>query len=89
MIGNARWLAKALGLPYFPVTPLFPWLGLLGLIPLPSNWIIEFGPPVPTDGYGPEAADDEHSVSELAGRVRDTIQHKLGDLLAERGPAFS
>ena len=88
MIGNARWLAKALGLPYFPVTPLFPWFGLLGAIPLPSNWIIEFGAPVPTDGYGAAAADDELAVADLAGRVRDGIQRKVGDLLAERGPAF-
>ena len=88
MIGNARWLARALGLPYFPVTPLFPWFGALGMIPLPSNWIIEFGPPVPTDGYAPAAADDEAAVADLAGRVRDSIQRKLDDLLAERGPAF-
>jgi 1-acyl-sn-glycerol-3-phosphate acyltransferase len=89
MVGNARWLADALGLPYFPLTPLFPWLGLFGMIPLPSNWIIEFGPPVPTDSYGKAAADDESLVSEVAGHVRDSIQDKLGDLLAERGPAFS
>jgi 1-acyl-sn-glycerol-3-phosphate acyltransferase len=89
MVGNARWLARALGLPYFPVTPLFPWFGPLGMVPLPSNWIIEFGPPVPTDGYGPEAADDERAVADLAGRVRDSIQRRVGDLVAERGPAFS
>jgi 1-acyl-sn-glycerol-3-phosphate acyltransferase len=88
MVGNARWLAKALGLPYFPVTPLFPWFGALGMVPLPSNWIIEFGPPVPTDGYGPAAADDERAVTDLAGRVRHGIQQRLGHLLAERGPAF-
>jgi 1-acyl-sn-glycerol-3-phosphate acyltransferase len=89
MIGNARWLAKALGLPYFPVTPLFPWFGLLGAIPLPSNWIIEFGAPVPTDGYGAAAADDEQAVADLAGRVRDGIQRKVSNLVAERGPAFT
>jgi 1-acyl-sn-glycerol-3-phosphate acyltransferase len=89
MIGNAHWLARALCLPYFPVTPLFPWFGPLGMIPLPSNWIIEFGPPVPTDGYGPDAADDELAVADLAGRVRDSIQRRVTDLVAERGPAFS
>jgi hypothetical protein len=89
MIGNARWLADALRLPYFPVTPLFPWFGPLGMIPLPSNWIIEFGPPVPTDGYGTAAADDQAAVAELAGRVRDGIQRTVADLLVERGPAFS
>jgi 1-acyl-sn-glycerol-3-phosphate acyltransferase len=89
MIGNAQWLAKALRLPYFPVTPLFPWFGPLGMIPLPSDWIIEFGEPVPTDGYGPGAADDEVAVAELAGKVRDSIQRRVADLVAERGPAFS
>jgi 1-acyl-sn-glycerol-3-phosphate acyltransferase len=88
MIGNAQWLARALRLPYFPVTPLFPWFGALGMVPLPSNWIIEFGAPVPTDGYGPGAADDELAVADLAGRVRDSIQRRLDVLLAERGPAF-
>ncbi len=27
-------------------------------------------------------------VADLSGRVRGTIQRKLDDLLAERGPAF-
>jgi 1-acyl-sn-glycerol-3-phosphate acyltransferase len=89
MIGNLPPLARLLRLPYFPVTPLFPWLGLVGAVPLPSNWIIEFCPPVPTDtvhhnGAGPDKAD-----AYLADSVRDTIQRKLGELVAERGPAFT
>jgi 1-acyl-sn-glycerol-3-phosphate acyltransferase len=86
MIGNASSVARALRLPYFPVTPLFPWLGPLGAVPLPSNWIIEFCPPVATDG---PADEESGAVARLADTVRDTIQHKLDDLLAERGPAFS
>ncbi|HEU5420067.1 MAG TPA: lysophospholipid acyltransferase family protein [Streptosporangiaceae bacterium] len=86
MIGNAERTARRLGLPYFPLTPLFPWLGPLGAIPLPSNWIIEFGRPVPAgDGGTP----DEGQVAELAGQVRDTIQARVDALVAERGPAFS
>ena len=85
MIGNAKPLARLLGLPYFPVTPLFPWFGPLGMVPLPSRWIIEFGKPVDTDGY---AADDPAAVFELTDQVRETIQRKLDDLVAERGPAF-
>jgi 1-acyl-sn-glycerol-3-phosphate acyltransferase len=88
MIGNAPRLARALGLPYFPLTPLFPWLGAVGMVPLPSNWMIAFGPPVPTDGYGPAAADDGQVVAELAGRVRDTVQRMVDELLVDRGPAF-
>jgi 1-acyl-sn-glycerol-3-phosphate acyltransferase len=48
VIGNMKTLARLLGLPYLPVTPTFPWLGLLGLVPLPSKWIIEFGVPIDT-----------------------------------------
>jgi 1-acyl-sn-glycerol-3-phosphate acyltransferase len=87
MIGNARGLARLLGLPYFPVTPLFPWFGLLGMIPLPSDWIIQFGEPIPTDNYADPG--DAQAVTELAGRVRGTVQRMVDDLVAERGPAFS
>ena len=87
MIGNARGLARLLGLPYFPLTPLFPWFGLLGMIPLPSDWIIQFGEPVSTDNYSDP--DDPQAVAELATRVRDTVQQMVDTLVAERGPAFS
>ncbi len=92
MIANAEALAKALRLPYFPVTPLFPWLGPLGAVPLPSNWIIEFSEPIPTRGLA-EAAPDEETrdelIADLADRVRDTIQGRLDDLVEERGSPFS
>jgi 1-acyl-sn-glycerol-3-phosphate acyltransferase len=88
MVGNAKPLAQLLGLPYFPITPLFPWLGPLGAVPLPSRWIIEFCPPVPTDGYRPGSENDPAVIADLSGRVRGTIQRKLDDLLVERGPAF-
>jgi 1-acyl-sn-glycerol-3-phosphate acyltransferase len=87
MIGNAEALAKALRLPYFPVTPLFPWLGPLGAVPLPSNWIIEFSKPVPTCDLA-AVGDDDEQVADVADQVRDTIQARLDDLVAERGPAF-
>jgi 1-acyl-sn-glycerol-3-phosphate acyltransferase len=92
MIGNAEPVAKALRLPYFPVTPLFPWLGPLGAVPLPSNWIIEFSEPVPTCGLAKTTRDDDSQdelIGDLADRVRNTIQARLDVLVAERGPAFS
>ncbi|WP_462203357.1 lysophospholipid acyltransferase family protein [Frankia sp. CcWB3] len=88
MIGNARSLARLLGLPYLPITPTFPWLGLLGFIPLPSKWIIEFGEPVPTKTYTAEAADDPMLVFELTDRIRETIQHTLYSLLMQRRSVF-
>ena len=84
MLGNAKTLARLLGLPYFPLTPTFPWLGPLGLVPLPSKWYIEFGEPIETSSYGAEAADDPMLVFELTDRVREQIQSSLYRLLMQR-----
>jgi 1-acyl-sn-glycerol-3-phosphate acyltransferase len=84
MIGNAKLLARLLNLPYFPITPTFPWLGPLGFVPLPSKWYIEFGEPIPTEGYGLESVDDPMLIFELTDRVRETIQSTLYRLLVQR-----
>ncbi|MFC5906973.1 lysophospholipid acyltransferase family protein [Streptacidiphilus monticola] len=88
MIGNARTLARILGVPYVPITPTFPWLGPLGLVPLPTKWTIQFGEPIPTDGYPPEAADDPMLMFNLTDQVRETIQHSLYKLLVQRRSVF-
>ncbi|HJR45506.1 MAG TPA: lysophospholipid acyltransferase family protein [Actinomycetota bacterium] len=88
MIANAKWLARILGFPYFPITPTFPLLGPLGLLPLPSKWLIEFGDPIPMDDYPDDAADDAMLVFDLADRVRDTIQQMLYRNLQKRKGAF-
>jgi len=88
MIYNARILAQIGGLPYFPITPTFPWLGPLGLIPLPSKWIVEFGEPIRTDSFGADAWQDAMLVFELTDRVRHTIQEMLFENLMRRGRAF-
>lgn len=88
LIGNVPSLARLLGLPYLPITPFFPWLGPLGMIPLPSKWIIEFGEPIRTDAYEPEAADDPMLLFNVTDQVRETIQQTLYELLVERGSAF-
>ena len=87
-IADLRPLARLLGLPYFPVTPTWPLLGPLGLVPLPSKWMIRFGEPILLEDYGPEQADDPMVVFDLTDQIRETIQHQLYDLLLRRGPAF-
>ncbi|WP_437496490.1 1-acyl-sn-glycerol-3-phosphate acyltransferase [Sorangium sp. So ce1099] len=77
-------LTRALGIPYLPITPTFPALGPLGLLPAPTKWKIRLAEPVRVDAYGPEAADDELLVRRLAERVRATIQGLLDDTLATR-----
>lgn len=88
LLGSIKPLARLLGIPYFPITPLFPWLGPLGMVPLPSKWIIEFGQPIDVRQLGAEAADDPWEVFNLADRVRETIQQSLYRLLEERGHPF-
>lgn len=84
MLYRIEYMAKALGVPYLPVTPTFPALGPLGLLPAPTKWRILFGEQMSFDGYGPEAADDEILVGRLADRVRGTIQTMLDRALKER-----
>lgn len=88
MIGNASLLARILGLPYFPITPTFPALGPLGLIPLPSKWFIHFDEPIPTDHLPEGAADDPAVLFDITDQVRERIQRTLYDLLARRGGTF-
>jgi 1-acyl-sn-glycerol-3-phosphate acyltransferase len=88
MIGNLKTVARLFGLPYLPVTPTFPLLGPLGLVPLPSKWIIEFGEPVETASYGAAAADDPMTVFNLTDQVRETIQSTLYKLLMQRRSVF-
>jgi 1-acyl-sn-glycerol-3-phosphate acyltransferase len=87
-LADLKPLARLFGLPYFPVTPTWPMFGLLGLVPLPSKWMIAFGEPIRTDEYDPEQADDHMTVFNLTDQVRETIQNMLYDLLRRRGPAF-
>jgi len=88
IIGNVKILARLLGFPYVPVTPTFPWLGPLGLVPLPSKWIIEFGEPIATDALGTAAADDPMLVFNLTDQVREVIQQTLYKLLLQRRSVF-
>jgi 1-acyl-sn-glycerol-3-phosphate acyltransferase len=88
ILGDAKTLARLFGLPYFPLTPTFPWLGPLGLVPLPSKWIIEFGEPIMTDHYPDGAADDPMLVFNITDQVRESIQQSLYRLLVQRRSVF-
>jgi len=88
MVADLAPLARFLGLPYFPITPTWPWLGPLGMIPLPSKWRIQFHAPIHVERYPPEAADDNNVVMALADEVRDTIQQGIYDNLKLRRGVF-
>ena len=84
MLSRIDYLTRALGIPYLPVTPTFPALGPLGLLPAPTKWKIFFGEPIAMTGYGPQAADDEILVGRLTGVVRGAIQAMLDWAVGER-----
>ena len=84
LVGNVPSLARLLGIPYVPITPFFPWLGPLGMVPLPSKWVLEFGEPIRTDSYDAGAADDPMLVFNVTDQVRETIQQTLYRLLVDR-----
>jgi 1-acyl-sn-glycerol-3-phosphate acyltransferase len=84
LLFRLEYLAGLMGLPYIPVTPTFPLLGPLGLVPAPSRWTIKFGEPVSLDGYGPQAAEDHVLVGRLSERVRSSIQAMLDNGVRER-----
>jgi 1-acyl-sn-glycerol-3-phosphate acyltransferase len=76
------------GIPYVPITLTFPWLGLLGLVPLPTKWYIDFGAPILVDGYDPDAASNPVYVSQISDQVRNAIQEMIHSRLAQRHSVF-
>lgn len=68
-------VARALGLPTMPVTPTFPLLGPLGLVPYPVPYRIVYGEPMPFhERFGPDGANDPRLVRYLARLVRREVQ---------------
>ncbi len=81
-------VARAVGLPFVPVTPTFPLLGPLGGLPLPTKWVIRVGPPIPLGHLPPDAASDELLVSRLTEELRSEVQALVDVALAERASVW-
>jgi 1-acyl-sn-glycerol-3-phosphate acyltransferase len=77
---------RLVGVPWIPVTPLFPLFGLAGALPLPSKWMMHFGPPIHPPP--PDGRREDDRVAELTARVRAAIEQSLRDLLAKRDGIF-
>lgn len=88
-IGDLTTLARVLGLPYFPVTPLFPHFGPLGLVPLPSKWYIEFGKPIVTDTFESGAADDPMVLFEVTDTSGKPFSRRCIDCWPSVATSFS
>jgi 1-acyl-sn-glycerol-3-phosphate acyltransferase len=81
-------IAKLIGFPFFPITPTFPLLGPLGVIPLPTKWYIDIGEPIVMDGYGSQADQNLMLISQLTDQVRSVVQKMINDRLAQRKSVF-
>jgi len=88
MLANSKFLARLTGVPYFPITPTFPWFGPLGMVPLPTKWTIVFGEPIYTDGFPEGSADDPMLLFNLTDQVRESIQRMLLAQLTLRKSTF-
>ena len=79
VIGKITRFAEPLGIPYIPITPTFPWLGPLGLLPVPTKWTIQIGAPI-----APPKPGDEGGTPRVAEDVRSAIDTMIADLLSQR-----
>jgi hypothetical protein len=76
-------LKRLTGLLYFPITPTFPHLGLLGMLGyLPAKFKIRFLDPIRFDEHG--LHEDKALVQTIAHEIRARIQENLWDMLRKR-----
>jgi len=82
---NLGRIGKLLGMPAFPITTTFPWLGPLGLLPLPVKYRIHFGEPLVFEG---DSTDEDHAIEEKVDRVKAAITALLEQGRRERRGVF-
>jgi len=84
LVGRVNGLLNWIGLPYLPVTPTFPALGPLGLIPLPAHWSITFG-----EAVMPPKESSIIEAFEFTDRIQSIIREMLYQKLAARNTVFT
>jgi 1-acyl-sn-glycerol-3-phosphate acyltransferase len=82
---NLTGIARLLGMPAFPITATFPWLGPLGLLPLPVKYRIHFGEPLTFEG---DPTDEDSVIEEKVDRVKAAITLLLEQGRRERRGVF-
>ena len=85
-IANLERLGRRVGLPALPITLTFPWLGPLGLVPLPVKYRIYWGKPMTFEG---DPDDEDSVVAEKVEKVRSTIQKMVDAGLRKRTSWFA
>ena len=78
-------LGKMLGTPPVPITATFPWLGPLGLVPLPAKYHIHFGEPMTFEG---DPNEEDATIERKVEQVKAAISALLEEGLKERTGVF-
>jgi len=84
-IANLEGLARLFGMPAFPITLTWPWLGPLGLVPLPVKYRIHFGEPLRFEG---DPNDEDDAIAERVDSVKASIAGMFAQGLASRRAIF-
>lgn len=74
VLTNLEPLARALHLPFIPVTRTFPWLGPAGLLPRPVRYYIHYGAPLDID---PAVLESIEVRAREVERVRDAVREQI------------
>jgi 1-acyl-sn-glycerol-3-phosphate acyltransferase len=82
---NLSGLARLLGMPALPITLGFPWLGPLGLLPMPVKYRIYFGEPMSFDG---DADEEDAAIEQRVDAVKREISAMLQRGVAQRSGIF-
>ncbi len=84
-LANLEGLGRLLGMPAFPITWAFPWLGPLGMLPLPVKYHLYFGEPMNFEG---DSSEEDAVIGEKVDRVKAEISALLQQGLRERNGVF-
>lgn len=89
LLARMEKVARVMGAPYWPVTPIFPWLPFpTSAIPLPVRMLIKVGKPIYLN-YSPEQARDKKLRMRIARDIQYEIQRELNFLLRNRKSLFA
>lgn len=88
VIGRSAALGKVIGAPYVPITPFFPVLGLMGMLPLPTKWKIIFGARIYLYRESRFRGSGSMDFEAMSDRVARTVQILLRGQLSRRSSIF-
>ena len=88
LVHNFKSLAKLLHIPALPITPVFPFAGVLGALPLPSPVDVHIGKPIEVNEKLINQFTDEQIDHEV-DKIKSIIDQQLKDGLKNRRPFWA